>query len=117
MIGRVSLDGMEFYAFHGCYDEEQTIGNTFVVDVSFDINISVALQTDLLEDTIDYQKAYNIVKKEMEYSSHLLEHVAGRILKSLEAELSGISNIVIKVAKLNPPLGGKVISSSVTISK
>lgn len=115
MIGQIRLEGMEFYAYHGCYREEQINGNRFVVDISFDSNISAAVDSDLLDDTIDYQKAYNIVKREMEQPSQLLEHVAGRIKNALSTELNGAENIMVKVSKLNPPLGGKVYASTVTI--
>ncbi len=32
-MATISITGMEFHAFHGCFKEEQVIGNTFIVDV------------------------------------------------------------------------------------
>jgi len=29
----IGLEGMEFFAYHGFYTEEQKIGTTFIVDV------------------------------------------------------------------------------------
>ena len=28
-MGVIELENMEFYAFHGCYKEEQVVGNKF----------------------------------------------------------------------------------------
>ena len=41
----------------------------------------------------------------MEMKSHLLEHIAGRILDAIYAELKGIGKITVKVSKMNPPMG------------
>ena len=32
-MGKIILEQMEFYAYHGCFQEEQIIGNRFVVQL------------------------------------------------------------------------------------
>ncbi|RZK29989.1 MAG: dihydroneopterin aldolase, partial [Hymenobacter sp.] len=32
-MGQIALEGLEFFAFHGYYDEEQKIGNKYGVDI------------------------------------------------------------------------------------
>ena len=49
--------------------------------------------------------------------SHLLENIAGRILDALYAEMQGIKKATVKVSKMNPPMGGKIHSVSVTLSR
>ncbi len=39
---------------------------------------------------LNYQRVYDIVKSQMEMKSHLLEHIAGRILDAIYAEMEGI---------------------------
>ena len=41
-MGKVSLEGMEFYARHGYYEEERVIGNKYSVDVTLDVDFSEA---------------------------------------------------------------------------
>jgi dihydroneopterin aldolase len=53
----------------------------------------------------------------MEKKSHLLEHIAGRILTSLYSEMEGIKKATIKVSKMNPPMGGKIGSVSVILER
>lgn len=106
---------MEFFAYHGCFAEEQIIGNKFIVDLEFSVDTKKAERTDDLSNTINYQHVYNVVKAEMEIKSKLLEHVAGRILHALKKQFPSATNIKITVSKLNPPLNGKVDKVSYTI--
>ncbi len=116
-MGRIKIEDMEFYAFHGHYREEQIVGNHFLVDVTIDTDTDPAGKSDDLKDTINYQKAYLVVKREMEVKSHLLEHIAKRILDSLYADFSGIERITVRVSKMNPVMGGRIGRVSVEISR
>lgn len=99
---------MEFFAYHGCSKEEQKTGNKFIVDVSFSASTEKAERSDDLGKTVNYQNVYDVVKSEMAVTSYLIEHVARRIMDALKKKFPGISDVHIAVAKLNPPLGGKV---------
>lgn len=112
----ISLQGMEFYAYHGCFDAEQVIGTRFTVDLMLETDVQQASQTDNLHHTVNYQTVYRMVKAEMEQKSHLLEHVARRILSQLMLQFPAVSYAEVKVAKMNPPLGGRLASVSVTMT-
>ena len=32
-MSQISIEGMEFFAYHGCFAEEQIIGTKFLVDL------------------------------------------------------------------------------------
>ena len=53
----------------------------------------------------------------METNSHLLEHIAGRILDAVHSEMKGIIKASVRVSKMNPPMGGKIGSVSVVMEK
>ena len=117
-MGLIELEGMEFYAYHGCFREEQVIGNTFIVYVSIETDCDVAGQTDNLNDTVNYQRIYVMVKEEMAITSKLLERVARRILNRIYDEFEeSVSKASIKISKMNPPMGGRMDCVSVTLSK
>jgi dihydroneopterin aldolase len=116
-MGLIQIENMEFYSFHGHYKEERIVGNRFLVDLTLETDMTVAAGSDNLKDAVNYQRVYEIVKQQMEAKSHLLEHIAGRILDAIYAELEGISKITVKVSKLNPPMGGKIGSVSVIMSR
>lgn len=113
----IEIENMEFHANHGHFAEEQVIGNTFLLDLCIEYNSENAQTSDNLKDAVNYQRAYEIVKREMRINSHLLEHVGERILDSLMKELSGIEAAQVKVSKINPPMGGKIQKVSVTLRK
>jgi dihydroneopterin aldolase len=108
---------MEFFGFHGCYKEEQVIGNHFAVNLRLETSSQIASTTDSISDALNYQIAYEIVKREMVIPSHLLEHVGARILKTLFKEIDLLEVATVKVSKLNPPMGGKMDRVSVTLTK
>lgn len=116
-MGLIQIEGMEFYAFHGHFREEQIVGNKFLIDVTLETDMDNAMESDNLKDAVNYQQAYEIVKQEMQKKSHLLEHIAGRILNALYAEMDGIKKATVKVSKMNPPVGGKTYSVSVIVSR
>ena len=99
---------MEFHAFHGCLEHEQTLGNTFIVSLSIGLDTELAGRTDDLEHTLNYQLVYDVVKREIEIPSKLLEHLGQRIMDCVYNEFPQIMEIGVRLSKLNPPLGGKV---------
>jgi len=114
-MGIIEIEGMEFYAYHGHFKEEQIVGNRFIVYLRMEVDTEQASKSDDLKDAVNYQTAYNIIKSQMLLKSHLLEHIAGRILDELFAKLKGIHRAEIKISKLNPPMGGKIDKVSVTL--
>jgi len=116
-MGLITIEDMEFYAYHGHYREEQIVGNHFLVDVSIETDTDKAGKSDDLRDTLNYQTAYLLVKKEMETTSNLLEHIATRILDALYSELTGINKATVKVSKLNPVMGGRIGRVSVELTR
>ena len=107
-MGTILLEGMEFFAFHGCFKEEQIIGTKFIVDLCIDVDTEKAEESDHLRDTVDYVGLYRCVKKEMEQKSYLLENVASRIMRAVQTAFPAITSIELKLAKINPPMGGKM---------
>jgi dihydroneopterin aldolase len=116
-MGQIKIESMEIYSFHGHFREEQIVGNKFIVDLAIETDMKVPSESDNLKDAVDYQRVYQIIKLEMEKKSHLLEHIAGRIIDAIYAEIKGIQKITVKVSKMNPPMGGKIGSVCVELTR
>jgi 7,8-dihydroneopterin aldolase/epimerase/oxygenase len=116
-MGIIEIEGMEFYAYHGHYEEERIVGNRFLLDLKIEADCDVAAKTDQIKDAVNYQVAYKIIKEQMLEKSHLLENIAQRILDALYQNMKGIKKATIKVRKMNPPMGGQIKCVSVTMSK
>jgi len=108
---------MEFYAYHGCFKEEQVVGNQFQVSILIEVDAHAAQLSDNLNDTVNYQVVYNLIKEEMQQKSKLLEHVAERIISVVHNNFKNVERVWVKVSKLNPPLGGKVEMVSVSLER
>jgi dihydroneopterin aldolase len=117
-MGLISIENMEFYAFHGHYREEQIVGNKFLVDLQIEADMASPAASDSLKDAINYQKAYRLLKEEMEKKSKLLENIAKRILDVIYANFEGIDRVTVKISKMNPPMGGgRIEKVSVTLTR
>ena len=100
----ISLEGLEFYAYHGYYKEEQEIGSKYSLDIKIDISDIPA--NDDLRNTINYEDIYKITKQEMEKKFKLLETIANNIISEIFLKYPQINNAEVSVSKFNPPLGG-----------
>ena len=116
-MGFIHLEDMEFYAYHGCFKEEQIAGNRFTVNLTLETDMEKASETDKIEDALNYQVAYQLVKREIFIKSHLLENVAKRILDALFHEFSQLKLAKVKVSKMNPPMGGAMRCVSVEMER
>jgi 7,8-dihydroneopterin aldolase/epimerase/oxygenase len=104
---KIVLEGMEFYAFHGVFEQEKKIGGNYTVDIEIHADLKDAVSGDEISKTIDYGEVYTAIKIEMDKSANLIEHVAGRIVKALFSQFELIEGIRLRINKLNPPLNGK----------
>ena len=107
-MGLIAIEGMQFYAHHGFYKEEQVIGGQYEVDIYLETDFKAAAEHDKLEETINYEVIYLEVKEVMREKSRLIEHVADRIITKIQERVRDIAWMKVRVAKMNPPLKGNV---------
>ena len=101
----IYLTEVRMHAFHGVMPQERAVGADFVVSLRVGFDIAKAMETDDVNDTLNYATLYNKVKDEMEQPSNLLEHVAGRIAKAIESDFPEACSIDLSITKVNPPMG------------
>jgi dihydroneopterin aldolase len=107
-MGTIKLKNIRTFSYHGCLEEEAKIGSEYSVDLEVKTDLRKSAASDKLSDTVDYVLLNRIVKEEMGIRSHLLEHVAHRIIKRIFNECPGVSRMLVAVSKINPPIGGDV---------
>lgn len=116
-MGIIKLKNIRTFSYHGCLEEEGRIGSDYSVDLEIKTDMRKSMETDELEDTVDYVHLNKIVEEEMAIRSKLLEHVAHRIIKRIFSEIASVSRIVLGVSKLNPPIGGDVEAVTIQIEE
>ncbi|HYG38070.1 MAG TPA: dihydroneopterin aldolase [Cytophagales bacterium] len=105
-MGIISLEGLEFFAYHGFHKEERKLGNKFTVDIQVEADLEEAAATDDLSKTVDYVSLYQVVSKEMARPAHLLEKIAKNIITDTFSFDPRIQSVEVCVTKYNPPMGG-----------
>lgn len=111
-MGKIVLEGMEFYAFHGVYAEEKQIGGRYLVDV--EVFYPFENTRDQLSDTVDYGVLYEIVARHMHQPAQLIEFVAMQIKNEINTRFPGIESLI-RVSKISPPLGGHLSRTYVEV--
>jgi len=112
----IELKNMRFFAHHGVFSQETVVGNEFMVNLRIEADLSKACKTDNIEDTINYAAVYELVKLEMLKPSQLMENAAYRILKQLKSSFPQIVHLEVRMAKMNPPVGGETECSQISLS-
>ncbi|MDJ0644719.1 MAG: dihydroneopterin aldolase [Flavobacteriaceae bacterium] len=116
-MGLIEVKNIRLYAYHGCLDEEGKIGSEYRVDLAVRADLSKSAKSDRLSDTVDYVHLNKIVKEEMAIRTKLLETVADKILDRILKEIPLVKKVIVKVSKLNPPIGGNVAMVTIEMSK
>ena len=91
------------------------MGADFLVSLRVGYPLADAMQSDEVADTLDYAKLYEVVRREMEIPSKLLEHVVGRIAKAIAETFPQVTSIDLSLTKQNPPMGADCTGASVEI--
>jgi dihydroneopterin aldolase len=114
-MGTITLEGLEFFSYHGYYDEEQKIGNKYSVDIVVTANFDEAAQRDRLSATVNYEHLYQITKDVMQQPARLLEHVAYGIIRGIRQQYPNLEGVEVSVSKFNPPIGGVCHRARITL--
>ena len=114
-MAKILLEDLRFHSYHGVHDFEARDGGTFVVNVTLELDLDKAGESDNLGDTLDYESAYKIVEEEMSRRSKLIENVAYRIKNRLLNQWPALDEAVVKIWKLDPPIEGDIAATSVIL--
>jgi len=101
--------------YHGVLPQEKVVGNDYIINLSIAVDLSKAIESDNLNDTISYAEVFDIVKKTMQVKCDLIEKVAGNIAKELFKAFENINELKISITKLNPPMGADCSGASVEL--
>ncbi|MDI3258070.1 MAG: dihydroneopterin aldolase [Kyrpidia sp.] len=116
-MDEISLLGMEFYAYHGVYPEEQRLGQRFIVDVTLRLPLRAAGQSDDLRDTLDYGEVYRFIRDTVQGERRrLVESVAEGIAHAL-LDHYPVQAVRVRVTKPSPPFPGTLQGVAVEIER
>jgi 7,8-dihydroneopterin aldolase/epimerase/oxygenase len=115
MTGFIYMKDVRLHAFHGVDPQELSVGADFLLNIRVKTDLSKAIDSDDVNDTVSYAEMFKIAKAEMAIPSKLLENVAGRIAKGIIAAHPQIESLNISLIKLNPPMGADCVGAGVDL--
>lgn len=105
MSDSIEIKGVRGFGYHGVLDHECENGQEFLVDLSLNVDLRRASQSDLVEDTVDYGRVCNLVLGAITGPPvSLIETLASRIADLLLSNFSLISSVVVVVHKPQAPV-------------
>ena len=113
---RVCLNDLIFKGYHGLYDAEKKLGNTFRVDITIDFTPKVNI-VDQMDQTIDYVEVYQLVKKMMEIPTPLLETLVCKIADQILLDHPIAQYVLVKITKETLPIPFYEGKTSVSIER
>jgi dihydroneopterin aldolase len=112
----IELMGLRFFAEHGMYREEVSVGNEFEVNVSIYCKAPKKEITSITQ-TVNYVEVYRIIQEYFHIRRQLLEESAMEIADQLKQQFEAIESIRITIKKLNPPIINFTGTVGITYSK
>ncbi len=112
---RISLRGLEVFAYHGVDEQEKVTGQTFLVDVDLWLDLAEAGATDNLASTVHYGELAEAIQTRVATERwDLIERVAERVADVALAD-SRVERTQVTIHKPSAPISVDFRDVSVTI--
>jgi len=114
-LSAIHIKDINLWAHVGVLESERINGQSFVLDITFWLDLEESSKLDQLDKSIDYSEAIKAVQNlSFEIKCSTIEHFSDQILNLLES-LYGQVPMNILLMKCSPPIDG--FSGSVLIEK
>lgn len=114
----ISIKDMAVFANHGVMQEENVLGQKFVISADIGLDMSIAGENDDIDESVDYAQVCNIIKNFAQNNTfNLIEALAEGLAKCLLLEYTNICSVDIEVKKPWAPVHVPVETVSVKISR
>lgn len=115
----IQLTGIRCYGYTGYLPEEQVLGQRFEVDVTLWLDISLAGESDAIEDTLDYRSIITSVQQLVTTAKFALIERLATAIAQLILQSDKVTQVQVRLSKPAAPIpdfSGK-ITIEITRSK
>lgn len=117
-MDRINITGLEVFAHHGVYQEENVLGQKFIVDVSMMVSTRQAGRTDDIRKSVNYGCVCDDIQKFMKGGNYkLIETLAEEIASSILLKYEDVKGVDVTVRKPWAPVLVHVDNVSVSITR
>lgn len=114
---KITLRNMVFTCSVGTAEWEREVSTHIEVDLEVHADLEKACRTDDVNDTIDYTEIYGLASKIVGARHYnLLESLAGELADGVIG-LCGAGEVVVRIRKPHPPVGGPCACAEIEISR
>jgi dihydroneopterin aldolase len=116
MTDRIFVNGLVLHAYHGVMEHEGKVGQSFSLDLTLDIDLADAAQSDRLADTASYDEVIATIGRTFcERRYRLVEAAAGAVADALLEGFPRVSVVSVTVHKPHAPIAATFRDVGVTL--
>lgn len=116
MENSIYVKGIEVYAYHGVFPEENNLGQKFIFDIECSLDFRKAMLNDDLEESVSYGEISKLVTDVASQNTYkLLERLGYEIIKEIFSRYARIHNVRLTINKPNAPIKEIITSCGVVI--
>ena len=116
MSDRIFIRGLALHAFHGVMPHEAKVGQTFMLDLDLEIDLSAAARSDKVIDTVSYDKVVECTAEAFCSERHrLIEAAAGCVADAVLAAFPRVRSVRVTIHKPHAPIAATFEDVGVTL--
>ncbi len=118
MSDSVFVNGLMLHAYHGVMPHEGKVGQSFILDLVLDIDLTNVAKSDKLADTVSYDAVVSVVGRTFTGKRYrLVEAAAGAVADAVLQNFPRIQAVRITVRKPHAPLAAVFTDVGVTFKR
>lgn len=117
-MDKIFIENLEVFAHHGYYEYEREMGQKFIVNATFFLDLSKAARGDDLNSTVNYGEASRFIADFMtSHMYNLIETLAENICEALLIKYPVIEKIILRISKPQAPIPLRLDCPSIEIER
>ncbi|WP_394223741.1 dihydroneopterin aldolase [Alteromonas gracilis] len=100
-MGKIYITGLEVDTLIGVYDWERVQTTQLLLDITLDVDLRAAMQSDDVADTVDYAKVAECIVEVGKVSTFELLEAFGSRVMDVVLENFAVASITVKIVKPN----------------
>jgi dihydroneopterin aldolase len=112
----IFINGLSLHAYHGVMSYEAKVGQTFTIDLTLEIDLTPAAQSDKVADTVSYDKVVACVSEVFTAQRYkLIEAAAGQVAEAVLDAFERVHKISVTIHKPHAPIAATFSDVGVTL--
>jgi len=102
---RIYITGLELHAFHGVNRDERVYGQSFLLDLVLEADLTLACRSDDLNDTVNYARVIKTAAAAFTRTAcMLIERAAEVTAQAVLGEFPAVEAVTVRVHKPDAPV-------------